>query len=133
MKKIIPFIIVLIVLAGCKKELVKEPKRLIEKEKMVNIMYDLSILEATKIQNEASNSFSFVSFMEFKDISLLKAKSKKKFESKISSFLKILGKKSINTKNNKTEKLLFFVSVFLSVIKFIKAKELIEMKKYNIP
>lgn len=51
MKKIIPFIIVLIVLAGCKKELVKEPKRLIEKEKMVNIMYDLSLLEAMKVEN----------------------------------------------------------------------------------
>lgn len=51
MKKIIQFIIVLIVLAGCKKELVKEPKRLIEKEKMVNIMYDLSLLEAMKVEN----------------------------------------------------------------------------------
>ena len=51
MKKIMPFIIVLFVLAGCKKELVKEPKRLIERDKMVNIMYDLSLLEAMKIEN----------------------------------------------------------------------------------
>ena len=51
MKKIIPIFILLIVLAGCKKELVKEPKRLIEKEKMVNIMYDLSLLEAMKVDN----------------------------------------------------------------------------------
>jgi hypothetical protein len=53
MKKIIPFIIVLIILSGCKKELVKEPKRLIEREKMVNIMYDLSLLEAMKVENTA--------------------------------------------------------------------------------
>ena len=53
MKRIIPFIIVLIILAGCKKELVKEPKRLIEREKMVNIIYDLSLLEAMKVENPA--------------------------------------------------------------------------------
>jgi hypothetical protein len=51
MKKIIPIFILLIVLAGCKKELVKEPKHLIEKEKMVNIMYDLSLLDAMKVEN----------------------------------------------------------------------------------
>lgn len=51
MKNIIPIFILLIVLAGCKKELIKEPKRLIEREKMVNIMYDLSILEAMKLEN----------------------------------------------------------------------------------
>lgn len=38
-------------LFGCKKELVKEPKRVIEKEKMVDIMYDLSLLEGMKVQN----------------------------------------------------------------------------------
>jgi hypothetical protein len=51
MKKIASFFIILIVLVGCKKELVKEPKRLIEREKMVNIMYDLSLLEAMKVDN----------------------------------------------------------------------------------
>ena len=53
MKKIMSFFILLIVLVGCKKELVKEPKRLIEREKMVNIMYDLSLLEAMKVENSA--------------------------------------------------------------------------------
>ncbi len=51
MKKILPFFMVLILLVGCKKELVKEPKRLIEREKMVNIIYDLSLLEAMKVEN----------------------------------------------------------------------------------
>jgi outer membrane protein assembly factor BamE (lipoprotein component of BamABCDE complex) len=51
MKKIIPFLIVLLVLFACKKELVKEPKSLIEREKMVNIMYDLSLLEAMRMEN----------------------------------------------------------------------------------
>jgi hypothetical protein len=51
MKKIIPFLIVLLVLFACKKELVKEPKSLIEREKMVDIMYDLSLLEAMRMEN----------------------------------------------------------------------------------
>jgi hypothetical protein len=51
MKKVIPFLIVLIILVGCKKELVKEPKRLIEREKMVDIMYDISLLDAIKVQS----------------------------------------------------------------------------------
>lgn len=51
MTKILPFFIVLILLAGCKKELVKEPNRLIEREKMVDIMYDLALLEGMKLQN----------------------------------------------------------------------------------
>ena len=51
MKKIFPFIIVLVILVGCKKELVKEPKRLINKEKMVDIMYDLSLLDGIKVQD----------------------------------------------------------------------------------
>jgi hypothetical protein len=53
MKKIMSFFIILIVLVGCKKELVKEPKHLIEREKMINIMYDLSLLEAMKVDNPA--------------------------------------------------------------------------------
>ena len=54
MKKILPFLIVLSILASCKKEVVNTPKKLIEKDEMVNIMYDLSILEAIKIQNPSS-------------------------------------------------------------------------------
>ncbi len=56
MKKTLPFFtffIVLILLVGCKNELVKKPKRLIEREKMVDIMYDLSLLEAMKVENPA--------------------------------------------------------------------------------
>jgi hypothetical protein len=55
MKKIVFYlIVVLLIFASCQKEVVKTPKNLIEKDKMVNIMYDLSILEAIKIQNPSS-------------------------------------------------------------------------------
>jgi hypothetical protein len=53
MKKALLFFVVLGILVSCKKELVEKPSHLIAKEKMVDIMYDLSLLEAVKVQNPA--------------------------------------------------------------------------------
>ena len=49
MKKIIALLGILVFLS-CKDEVVKKPNKLIEKSVMVNIMYDLSLLEAIKYQ-----------------------------------------------------------------------------------
>lgn len=54
MKKIIIIISVLFFAVGCKKELVKKPERLVDRDKMIDIMYDLSLLEAIKYQNPLS-------------------------------------------------------------------------------
>jgi len=54
MKNLVVVILVLFLSVSCKKDLVKEPKRLIEKEKMIDIMYDLSLLEAVRYQNPSS-------------------------------------------------------------------------------
>lgn len=54
MKNFVFIILVLFLSVSCKKELVKEPKRLIEKDKMIDIMCDLSLLEAMKYQNPLS-------------------------------------------------------------------------------
>ncbi|KFF20243.1 DUF4296 domain-containing protein [Flavobacterium hydatis] len=54
MKKIIIIISVLMLAVGCKKELVPKPEGLVEREKMIDIMYDLSLLEAIKYQNPMS-------------------------------------------------------------------------------
>ena len=43
----------ILVLLGCKEDLVKKPDLLIEKSKMIDIMYDLALLEAIKYQNPA--------------------------------------------------------------------------------
>lgn len=51
MKKILPFLVVIIFFIGCKKDLAEKPKNLIEKEKMVDVMYDLSLLSAMRSQN----------------------------------------------------------------------------------
>ncbi len=54
MRKIILLFAILVVFVSCKEEVVEKPDRLIEKEKMVDIMYDLSILDGIKYQNPAS-------------------------------------------------------------------------------
>ncbi|WP_316633238.1 DUF4296 domain-containing protein [uncultured Flavobacterium sp.] len=54
MKNCILIVLVLFLSVSCKKELVKQPAKLIEKGKMIDIMYDLSLLEAIKYQNPVS-------------------------------------------------------------------------------
>ena len=54
MKRIIFFIVSLTLFISCKDDAVKKPKRLIEKEVMVDIMYDISLLDAIKYQNPTS-------------------------------------------------------------------------------
>ncbi|MEN2402169.1 DUF4296 domain-containing protein [Flavobacterium sp. MC2016-06] len=54
MKNFIVIILVLFLSVSCKKELVKQPAKLIEKGKMIDIMYDLSLLEAMKYQTPLS-------------------------------------------------------------------------------
>ena len=43
----------ILALLGCKEDLVNKPDLLIEKSKMMDIMYDLALLEAIKYQNPA--------------------------------------------------------------------------------
>jgi hypothetical protein len=54
MKKTILFLVVLTFLVSCKEEVLQKPERLIEKDVMLDIMYDLSVLEAIKYQNPVS-------------------------------------------------------------------------------
>ena len=54
MRKIIVLLTIITLFVSCKEEVVSKPERLIEKDVMVSIMYDLSILEAIRNQNPAS-------------------------------------------------------------------------------
>ncbi|SCY95403.1 DUF4296 domain-containing protein [Flavobacterium anhuiense] len=54
MKNFIVILLVLFLSISCKKDVVKEPAKLIEKEKMIDIMYDLSLLEAMRYQKPLS-------------------------------------------------------------------------------
>lgn len=51
MKKGVLFFILISLILSCKEEVVKKPENLIEKEVMVNVMYDLALLEAIKYQS----------------------------------------------------------------------------------
>lgn len=51
MKNCLLILLVLFLSVSCKKEVVKQPAKLIEKDKMIDIMYDLSLLEAMKYQH----------------------------------------------------------------------------------
>lgn len=65
MKNFIGIVLVLFLSVSCKKELVKQPKGLIERGKMIDIMYDLSLLEAIKYQNPLSLDSSDTSQKRF--------------------------------------------------------------------
>ncbi|GAA3758601.1 DUF4296 domain-containing protein [Flavobacterium ginsengiterrae] len=52
MKNFLVIVLVLFLSVSCKKEVVKQPAKLIEREKMIDIMYDLSLLEAMKYQHQ---------------------------------------------------------------------------------
>lgn len=51
MKKIILLFIVAILLFGCKDSYVNKPNKVIDENQMVEIIYELSLLEAMKSQN----------------------------------------------------------------------------------
>lgn len=54
MRRIITFLAIGTLLVSCKDEVVEKPERLIEKDVMVDVMYDLAVLEAIKYQNPVS-------------------------------------------------------------------------------
>ncbi|WP_281323171.1 DUF4296 domain-containing protein [Flavobacterium aestivum] len=51
MKKIIFFFGLLVLFSSCNKDLVEKPNNLIDKGTMIDIMYDMSLLNALKYQN----------------------------------------------------------------------------------
>ncbi|MDG2433385.1 DUF4296 domain-containing protein [Flavobacterium sp.] len=66
MKKILSVIVVFLLLVSCKEDVVAKPDRLIAKDKMIDIMYDIAVLEGIKYQNPTSldsnqiNSASYI-------------------------------------------------------------------------
>lgn len=64
-KKSTFFLLLLAVFVSCKDDEIKEPKRLIEKGVMVDIMYDLTLLEASKYQSLAFSDSLKINSTEF--------------------------------------------------------------------
>lgn len=54
MKKLILPLLFILLFSSCKNDVVKKPDNLIEKDRMVDVMYDLSLLEAMKYQSPSA-------------------------------------------------------------------------------
>jgi hypothetical protein len=54
MKKISIILLTFFLIVACKKTILEAPKNLIEEDKMIDILYDISILEAIKISQPTS-------------------------------------------------------------------------------
>jgi hypothetical protein len=108
MKKIIILLAIVLVFISCKDEAVKEPNSLIEKETMVNIMYDLAVLDGIKYQNPASlDSFKInpkkYIYNKYKIDSLQFAQSNIYYASNYEEYLAIVDEVNARLVNNKAE------------------------------
>lgn len=106
MRKIITLLTIVTLFVSCKEEVVNKPERLIEKDVMVDIMYDLSILEAIRNQNPASldtfkiNSRDYI-FKKYKIDSAQFAKSNVYYASDYNEYKSMFEKISKRLEANK--------------------------------
>lgn len=106
MRKIIALLTIVTLFVSCKDEVVNKPERLIEKDVMVDIMYDLSILEAIRNQNPASldtfkiNSRDYI-FKKYKIDSVQFAKSNVYYASDYNEYKSMFEKISKRLEVNK--------------------------------
>lgn len=64
MKKLLfPFLVLFFVIVSCKDSVVPKPDKLIDEDQMVDIIYDLSLLDAVKSQNP--NQLKYPTSTEF--------------------------------------------------------------------
>lgn len=108
MKKVIILLAIVILFISCKDEVVQKPNRLIEKEMMINIMYDLAVLEAVKYQNPASldtfkiNPNKYI-YKKYKIDSLQFAKSNIYYASNYEEYLGIMDQLEARLTKKKAE------------------------------
>lgn len=105
-KLILLFIAILFVTASCKEEIIEKPKNLIPREKMVDIIYDLAILEASKSQTAGVYQYpKTTEFLKekYKIDSLTFAKSTQYYASNIKEYQKMYNevKDRLNAESNK--------------------------------
>ena len=97
MKKFVLIVVGITVLLCCKKGAISEPKNLIDQDKMVDVLYDISILEAIKVSNPASlqsrgiDSKTYI-YKKFEIDSLQFAQSDKFYASDVAQYAKLYKK-----------------------------------------
>ncbi|CAD0003305.1 DUF4296 domain-containing protein [Flavobacterium chungangense] len=131
MKNFVFIILVLFLSVSCKKELVKEPAKLIAKEKMIDIIYDLSLLDAIKYQQPLSldsvesNPKKFI-FKKYKVDSLQFAQSNIYYAADYDNYKEMFDE--INARLDK-EKKVVEKKIKAEEKKAAKAKKIAEAKK----
>jgi len=131
MKNFVFIILVLFLSVSCKKELVKEPAKLIAKEKMIDIIYDLSLLDAIKYQQPLSldsvesNPKKFI-FKKYKVDSLQFAQSNIYYAADYDNYKEMFDE--INARLDK-EKKIIEKKIKAEEKKAAKAKKIAEAKK----
>jgi hypothetical protein len=92
---------------SCNNNIIEKPKNLIEKDKMINILYDLSLLDAVKTQfieggisNQKANDYIY---KKYKIDSLQLVQSNKYYASDIEEYKKMFEevKSKLDKENNK--------------------------------
>jgi hypothetical protein len=86
------FIVITLIMASCKDEVVEKPKNLVERSKMIDIIYDLSILEAARTQTAGVQNYpKSTEFIKnkYKIDSLTFAKSTQYYASDIKEYKKM--------------------------------------------
>ncbi|CAD0003457.1 MULTISPECIES: DUF4296 domain-containing protein [Flavobacterium] len=131
MKNFVFILLVLFLSVSCKKELVKEPAKLIAKEKMIDIIYDLSLLDAIKYQQPLSldsvesNPKKFI-FKKYKVDSLQFAQSNIYYAADYDNYKEMFDE--INARLDK-EKKVIEKKIKAEEKKAAKAKKIAEAKK----
>lgn len=91
------FFSLLMLLNSCKNEVIDKPEKLIEEDKMVDIIYDLTLLEAIKAQNNPIENKPRINpknyiYKKYKIDSLQFAQSNRYYASAITNYKKMYEK-----------------------------------------
>lgn len=106
MKKVLVFLLGLMLTVSCQDSVVEKPDNLIDKDQMVDIIYDLSLLEAIKSSNYSSLESRKIDpntyiYKKYKIDSLQFAKSDRYYASDIDVYSGIYDKVSKRLESNK--------------------------------
>jgi len=104
MKKSLLFLSLLILLIGCNDAIVKKPKKLIDKDDMANIIYDISILEAMRARNPSPTEHGITRdyiYKKYRIDSLQFAQNNEYYASDIQEYKKIYDKVNARVEEEK--------------------------------
>jgi hypothetical protein len=106
MKKGAVLMLVLVAFLSCKEDTIKKPNDLVDKETMVNIMYDISLFDAIKYQSPATLDSAKITapkyiFKKYKVDSLQFAQSNKYYATDFKEYKKMYEEVNTRLKDKK--------------------------------